>query len=193
VNPRRLYRCRRDRQLAGVAAGMAEYLDVDPTLVRILWIVSVFFGGFTILLYIILAFVMPLEPVAYAGQGGEAGSTASTSGTGADAGADADSPTTKWQAPADWHAATGGHAATGPQAPAWHAAYASDPQAGTESGRGGRAGLVIGVLLVVFGGIALAGVALPGLAVGVLLWPGFLLALGVALLAGSLRRATPER
>ena len=62
MNPRRLYRCRRDRQLAGVAAGMAEYLELDPTLVRILWIVSAFFGGFTILLYIILAFVMPLEP-----------------------------------------------------------------------------------------------------------------------------------
>ena len=62
VNPRRLYRCRHDRQLAGVAAGMAEYLDLDPTLVRILWILSVFFGGFTILLYIVLAFVIPLEP-----------------------------------------------------------------------------------------------------------------------------------
>jgi len=62
VNPRRLYRCRHDRQLAGVAAGMAEYLDLDPTLVRVLWILSAFFGGFTILLYIVLAFVIPLEP-----------------------------------------------------------------------------------------------------------------------------------
>ena len=41
---------------------MAEYLEVDPTLVRILWILSAFFGGFTILLYVILAFVIPLEP-----------------------------------------------------------------------------------------------------------------------------------
>ncbi len=62
MNPRRLYRCRHDRQLAGVASGMAEYLGLDPTVVRILWILSVFFGGFTILLYIVLAFVMPLEP-----------------------------------------------------------------------------------------------------------------------------------
>ena len=38
VNPRRLYRSR-DRQLAGVAGGMAEYLDIDPTVVRILWII----------------------------------------------------------------------------------------------------------------------------------------------------------
>src|SRR5664279_5884172 len=62
MNPRRLYRCRHDRQLAGVAGGMAEYLELDPTLVRILWILSAFFGGFTILLYVILAFVIPLEP-----------------------------------------------------------------------------------------------------------------------------------
>jgi phage shock protein C len=63
VNPRRLYRCRHDRQLAGVASGMAEYLGLDPTIVRILWILSVFFGGFSILVYIVLAFVMPLEPI----------------------------------------------------------------------------------------------------------------------------------
>ena len=48
MNPRRLYRSRHDRQLAGVAGGMAEYLEVDPTVVRLLWILSVFLGGFTI-------------------------------------------------------------------------------------------------------------------------------------------------
>ena len=62
MNPRRLHRCRHERQLAGVASGMAEYLEIDPTVVRVLWIVSAFLGGFTILLYIILAFVIPLEP-----------------------------------------------------------------------------------------------------------------------------------
>jgi len=63
VTTNRLYRCRHDRQLAGVASGMAEYLGLDPTVVRILWILSVFFGGFTILLYVILALVIPLEPI----------------------------------------------------------------------------------------------------------------------------------
>ena len=62
MNPRRLYRSRSDRQLAGVAAGMAEYLGLDPTLLRVLWVISVFFGGFSIFLYIILAFVMPSAP-----------------------------------------------------------------------------------------------------------------------------------
>ena len=67
MNPRRLYRCRHDRQLAGVASGMAEYLGLDPTVVRILWILSVFLGGFSILVYIVLAFIMPLEPIGAVG------------------------------------------------------------------------------------------------------------------------------
>jgi phage shock protein PspC (stress-responsive transcriptional regulator) len=59
---RRLYRCRENRVLAGVAAGIAEYFDLDPTLVRILWFLSVFFGGIGILLYIGLALIVPPEP-----------------------------------------------------------------------------------------------------------------------------------
>ncbi len=59
----RLYRCRHDRRLAGVAAGVAEYLGLDVTAVRVLWFLSIFFGGFSILLYIGLAIVMPLEPL----------------------------------------------------------------------------------------------------------------------------------
>ena len=49
---RRLYRCREDRVLAGVAAGVAEFFDLDPTLVRVLWFLSIFAGGFSILLYL---------------------------------------------------------------------------------------------------------------------------------------------
>lgn len=58
----RLYRCRHDRRLAGVAAGLAEYLDVDVTLVRLGWVASIFFGGLGVLAYILLAIVVPLEP-----------------------------------------------------------------------------------------------------------------------------------
>jgi phage shock protein C len=60
---RRVYRCRHDRKLAGVAAGMAEYFDLDPTLIRVLWVASVLLGGFSILVYLLLAFIVPLEPV----------------------------------------------------------------------------------------------------------------------------------
>jgi phage shock protein PspC (stress-responsive transcriptional regulator) len=60
---RRLYRCRHDRRLAGVASGVAEYFDLDPSLVRVLWFVSIFFGGVTLLLYVGMAIIVPLEPV----------------------------------------------------------------------------------------------------------------------------------
>jgi phage shock protein PspC (stress-responsive transcriptional regulator) len=61
---RRLYRCRENRVVAGVASGVAEFLGLDPTLVRILWFLSIFVGGVGILLYIGLALIVPLEPAA---------------------------------------------------------------------------------------------------------------------------------
>jgi phage shock protein PspC (stress-responsive transcriptional regulator) len=60
---RRLYRCRHDRRLAGVAAGVAEFFGLDPTLVRILFFLSIFLGGMGLLLYIGLAIIVPLEPI----------------------------------------------------------------------------------------------------------------------------------
>ena len=167
MNPRRLYRCRHDRQLAGVASGVAEYLDLDPTVVRILWILSAFFGGFTILLYIIMAFVMPLEPagpVAAEPQGWAVGPVAAGEADPASA-ADA-VPASAWVAPAAAHE----HRARGE----------------------GRIGFGLGVLLVVFGGIALVGSAVPGWFAGFALWPAFLVALGVALLVVAARRPTAE-
>lgn len=59
---RRLYRCYHDRRIAGVASGLAEYFDIDPTIVRVGWILSFLFGGLGLLLYIAMAIVVPLEP-----------------------------------------------------------------------------------------------------------------------------------
>lgn len=158
---RRLYRCRHDRQLAGVASGMAEYLDLDPTLVRILWILSVFFGGFTILLYIILAFVMPIEP---------AGSVASTAGP----------------------AAPGPEASPTDATSAWtHPDPVIEGHEHRQRGEG-RIGLGFGILLVVFGSIALVGSALPGWVAGLALGPAFLVALGIAFVVMAVRRPSTE-
>lgn len=60
---RRLYRCRHNQRLAGVAAGVAEYFDLDPTAVRVLWFLSIFVGGLGILLYIGMAIIVPIEPI----------------------------------------------------------------------------------------------------------------------------------
>jgi phage shock protein C len=63
VNQRHLYRSSNDRVFSGVAGGVADYFEVDPVLVRILWFISVpFTGGLTFLAYIVMMIVVPVEP-----------------------------------------------------------------------------------------------------------------------------------
>jgi phage shock protein C len=60
----RLYRSPDDRMLAGVAGGLAEMLDIDPSIIRIVWaIVIVLTGGLALLVYIVMAIVVPERPV----------------------------------------------------------------------------------------------------------------------------------
>lgn len=66
----RLYRSRRDRMLAGVAGGLAELWGADPSLVRIIWaLLVVFTGGVALLVYIVMAIVVPEEDEVF-GPGG---------------------------------------------------------------------------------------------------------------------------
>jgi phage shock protein PspC (stress-responsive transcriptional regulator) len=66
----RLYRSRRDRMLAGVAGGLAEMWGADPSLVRIIWaLLVVFTGGIALLVYIVMAIVVPEEDEVF-GPGG---------------------------------------------------------------------------------------------------------------------------
>ena len=59
---KRLYRSRKDKIIAGVCGGLARYFDVDPTLVRILAVISIFINGIGIIAYIVAWIIMPLEP-----------------------------------------------------------------------------------------------------------------------------------
>jgi len=59
---KRLYRSQTNKVLAGICGGFAEYLNLDPVVVRVLWIFLMLFGGSGILLYIISWFVIPLNP-----------------------------------------------------------------------------------------------------------------------------------
>ncbi len=52
-----------DKMIGGVCAGLAEYLDIDPTIVRIVWVLMVLFAGFSILLYVILWLIMPKQQI----------------------------------------------------------------------------------------------------------------------------------
>ena len=62
-----LSRSRTNRKIAGVCAGFADYLDIDPSLVRILWVALVVFGGCGLLAYIIAWIIMPQEPLPQSG------------------------------------------------------------------------------------------------------------------------------
>ena len=59
---KKLYRSRSERRIAGVCGGLAAYLKIDPTLVRLLFVLGLIFVGGTLLAYIILMIVIPEEP-----------------------------------------------------------------------------------------------------------------------------------
>jgi len=56
---KRLYRSKHDQKISGVCGGVAEYFEIDSTIVRLLWLVSVFALGTGVLLYIIAAIIIP--------------------------------------------------------------------------------------------------------------------------------------
>ena len=166
----RLYRSRRDRMLAGVAGGLAELWDADPSLVRIIWaLLVVFTGGVALIVYIVMAIVVPEEdampwPPAVdpsAGQSGAAGATGATSG---------------------W---------VDPYAARREAREARRERRAARRGGDSSAPIVIGGLLIVFGGFFLARELLPELNFD---WfgPAVLVAIGVLLLLTALRRGNDD-
>lgn len=58
---KKLYRKTEGKMLLGVCAGLADYLALDPTVVRLLWVLFTCVGGSGILAYIICAIIMPVE------------------------------------------------------------------------------------------------------------------------------------
>jgi phage shock protein C len=59
---KRLMRSSRDKKIAGVCAGLAEYFDLDPTIIRVVWLLAIFLGGTGVLAYLILWIVLPVAP-----------------------------------------------------------------------------------------------------------------------------------
>jgi phage shock protein C len=143
---RRLYRCRHDQRLTGLAAGVAEYFGLDPTLVRVLWFLSIFLGGIGLLLYIGLAIIVPLEPA-----------TAVVGPDGTPPPDDADP---------------------------------NEPEGHRHAPRGnGRGTLFVGLVLMLFGGLALLNSLLPSWSnVEQYLVPAFIIGIGALLVAGAVRR-----
>jgi phage shock protein C len=59
---KRLVRSSTDKKIGGVCAGLADYFDLDPTIVREVWLLAIFLGGTGFLLYLILWIALPLAP-----------------------------------------------------------------------------------------------------------------------------------
>jgi len=159
----RLYRSRDERMIAGVAGGLAERLDLDPSLVRIIWAVLVLPTGFlALLVYVVMAIVVPEEPPAEAPL--------------------AEAP-----------AAAGESAREAPTAPAWPDARVQrraerEARRAARRADGGKGAVILGGILVVVGALFLVRQLLPDVDFD-LLWPAALIVLGVALVLGSVRRA----
>lgn len=59
---KKLYRSCENKMLAGVAGGMGEYFEIDPILIRLIWLILVISGGFGFLLYVIAWIIIPEDP-----------------------------------------------------------------------------------------------------------------------------------
>ena len=59
MNEKKLYKSSTDKKLAGVCGGIAEYFNIDSTLVRLGWVLFSLLGGSGLILYLIAAIIMP--------------------------------------------------------------------------------------------------------------------------------------
>lgn len=59
---KRLYKSNENKMLDGVCGGIAEYFNIDPTLIRLAWVVFCALGGSGIITYIIAAIIIPRNP-----------------------------------------------------------------------------------------------------------------------------------
>lgn len=161
----RLYRSRDERVLFGVAGGVAEWLDIDPALVRIVFALLVFTAGFGFLLYIVMAIVVPLEPESVALPG----------------------PAPDLPTSAGPVAAPG--IAPAPPGPSWTDARAARRAArrAVRGERDGRGVVIFGAILILLGAWFLVDRYVPELDSG-LLGPIVLIVIGALLLAGAVTR-----
>jgi phage shock protein C len=61
MEQKKLFRSSTNKMVCGVCAGIADYINVDPTIIRLAWVVFSFAGGAGVLAYIIAAIIMPVQ------------------------------------------------------------------------------------------------------------------------------------
>jgi phage shock protein PspC (stress-responsive transcriptional regulator) len=194
----RLYRSPTDRVIAGVAGGLAVWLNLDPSLVRIAWVLlAIASGGIFVLVYFVMMIVVPLPPPGWVpqprGTAGAPGWPPSQPGAGAVPGWDPGTGAS-WDATgapgappqAGWAPPPGGPV-TGPGG--WTAPPGTpptQPQWVAPKVDSGAAGIVVGAVLVVVGGWFLVDQYVD--IDWDLVWPVAVIALGAALIVAAMRR-----
>ena len=62
MEPKKLYLVKEGKKVCGLCNGIGEYFEIDPTIIRLAWLVFVFLGGTGLLTYFIGALVVPTKP-----------------------------------------------------------------------------------------------------------------------------------
>lgn len=62
---KQLYRSRTNRKIAGVCGGLGEYMNLDPTIIRLIWVFLILCAGTGLLAYLIAALIIPENPNGY--------------------------------------------------------------------------------------------------------------------------------
>lgn len=60
---KKLYKSNKNKVFTGTCGGIGEYLNIDPTIIRLIFVIVLFFGGTGILVYIVAALIIPNTPV----------------------------------------------------------------------------------------------------------------------------------
>lgn len=155
----RLYRSRHDTVIGGVAGGVAEALDIDPSIVRVVWVLLAFMtGGLAALVYLIMLIVVPQEPEGLAP--GDA--TVSAAGESAE-----------YANPAS------------PAAPVT-STFTGTAARTRRRRNGGGGALVFGVILILVGAYFLVRQYIPAIDLD-LVWPVVVIVVGGLLVLGALR------
>jgi phage shock protein C len=178
----RLYRSPSDRVIAGVAGGLATWLNIDPSLIRIAWVLlAIFSGGIFLLVYFVMMIVVPLPPPGWTPRPHDAGAWAPPPGA---------DPVEGW-APGGGPA-PGAGPSVGPDPSAstgWNTpppAWPAPPPGWSSSQFAGNAGLVAGAVLVLLGLWFLIDEFIH--IDWSLLWPVAVIGAGCLLIVGAIRR-----
>jgi phage shock protein C len=145
--------------LFGVAGGMAEWMDLDPAIVRLVWALLILAGGVGLLLYIVAAIVIPEAPYGAAAMPGTGSAAAGEAGATTGAGTSAEQ--SRWEARQARRAARR---------------------------RNGNPGIIFGLVLVIAGSWFLLDRYIPGLDVSWFM-PAALIVIGLVLVVGAMGRS----